>query len=111
MKHPKVSNTNARAYVQNLKPFIGSNTFAVWTGSEETGRYVVYSYGTHWPMFIWDAKVKQWFVNDSRFGKTTSKQHTQLHPHPDTVLIELHVDDMCKVATSGITALINNQGV
>ena len=107
-KAPKVSNTNARGYVQNLKEFYGSNTFAQWETSMgiPAARYVVYSYGQHWPMFIYDVQTERWFENASKFSVSTSKQHSQMHPRPDVPTTLLHVEDMCKVAADGAVALI-----
>ena len=70
----KVSNKNARRYVEQQKVFTGSNCF-----SEQRGRmYVVFSYGHHWPMFIF--REGKWYENGSKYSVTTSKQHSQLRP-------------------------------
>ncbi len=72
---PRIANGNASAYVRARKPFLGSSTF----GADVEGRYVVCSYGSHWPLFIYDNN--QWFFNSTRYdGRTTNKHFTQLHP-------------------------------
>ena len=96
----KVANNAARAYVQNLTPFKGSNTFGEWVdGSRGDSRFVVYSYGKHWPLFVWqDGK---WYENAGKYSVSTSKQHGQLHPHTDT---EKHsAEDMRTIAEMGVT--------
>jgi hypothetical protein len=84
----RVANKDARKYVQERKPFSGSNTEGVWRTSwkdenTHTRRYVVTSYGNHFPLFIWDDGV--WYENVDRFSPTTSKHKTQLHPQCETM--------------------------
>lgn len=87
MKPIKTSNANARQYVQRREEFDASNTYAHRYGPNPnclTWRYVVFSYGSHYPLFIaeWhpdDGKV-QWYVNTDNYSITTSKHRTQLHP-------------------------------
>jgi hypothetical protein len=82
----RVANRDARKYVQERKPFTGSNTEGVWRrdiykGSEaHLRRYVVTSYGDHCPLFIWEDGV--WYENVDWFK---SKHKTQLHPQCETM--------------------------
>jgi hypothetical protein len=53
----RVSNNKARDYVNGFKEFQGSNMFGKWldvgNGRTETNLlYAVYSYGSHFPMYI-----------------------------------------------------------
>jgi len=84
----RVANKDARIRVQNRKEFEGSNTLAEWrstTYSPRDSRYIVYSYGHHWPLFIWENGV--WYENEDRASVSTSKHRTQLHPHAETRLL------------------------
>jgi hypothetical protein len=79
----RVANKDARKYVQEGKPFTGSNTEGVWRTSwkdenTHTRRYVVTSYGNHFPLFIWDDGV--WYENVDRFSPTTSKHKSSTAP-------------------------------
>lgn len=74
----KVANSKARSFVQLLKPFTGNNTFA----EVRNGVYVVFSYGDHFPLFVYLNGV--WFENEDKFSRSTSKQQGQLHPLCDT---------------------------
>jgi hypothetical protein len=109
MKQVLVSNTKARAKVQTLVPFKGSNTFAEYTapqGDTLTHRYVVYSYGYHFPMFIaeWlDGQEPQWYENADKYSVSTSKQFSQLHPHAKTLCFT--TDHMKRIAQSGMAGL------
>lgn len=107
---PKIANHQAREYVRGMKSFTGSNMFAHWVIGRDKGlRYVVYSYGKHWPMFIYDSTTNRWYENFSKFSRTTSKHRSQANPLLDPVIFPttfLHVEDMIKLASDGITALI-----
>lgn len=71
----RTSNQKARQYVTQRIPFKGSNTFGEW----DHGVYIVYSYGYHFPIFAW---CGGWFINNSRYSRTTSKHQSQLFPLP-----------------------------
>jgi hypothetical protein len=89
----RINGRLARPYVQRKEAFKNSNgqLYANWIGEPEsnTGRYTVYSYGSHWPLFIYVSKVDTWFENKEKFGPTTSKHRTFTHPHCETVLLSL----------------------
>jgi hypothetical protein len=116
MSKVKISNHQARAYVQRLAEFKANNLWSEWVDDDNTdtpdARYVVYSYDRHWPLFIYEVRVDAWFENASKYGVTTSKHKTQSHPHigPDKITY-LHVDDMIKVANNGVVGLIAPLGV
>ena len=78
-----------RYYVRDRKPFVNTNhtCYAQFT---EHGDYVVYSYGTHWPLFVYRNGV--WYENEDKYGVTTSRHHSACHPLCETVGIP------CKLA-------------
>ncbi len=82
-KTKKTTNRGARACVQTLQPFTNSNgqLYARWVNPNT---YVVYSYGKHWPLFIWDASKKTWFENEDRYSSTTSHHRSYTHPYTKT---------------------------
>jgi len=88
MKPEKVANRDCRPYVQKRQSFTGSNLFAehrsVGTYPHSNCRhYTVYSYGYHYPMFVFVPDVG-WFENEDKYSRTTSKHRSQAHPHTDT---------------------------
>ena len=102
----RVANKNARVYVQDREEFIGSNTFAVDTASTTgTDLYIVYSYGEHYPMFIAEEHggVVVWYENTDSYSRSTSRQHTQLHPHETTTRMD--TQSMRRIAMNGIVGL------
>jgi len=100
----RIANWSARPYVQERKPFQGNNVFGNWYPTARgTDQYIVYSYGEHHPMFVYDAETGVWFENGTRVSRTTSKHRTQLHPHCDTHV--LSNDDMRSLVNVGIVSL------
>jgi len=95
----RVANKDARSRVQKREEFEGSNTFGVWKYTpDDAERYVVYSYGLHWPLFIYEAG--KWYENDDRYSRTTTQHRSQLHPLCQT---EKHpVEDMKDIALLGV---------
>jgi hypothetical protein len=84
MKLKSVPNNRCREYVQRREPFQGSNLWGTWHTStivESKGKfYVVYSYGHHFPIYIYDEATEQWFANKDKFSQSTSKHQSQARP-------------------------------
>ena len=76
----KIANRDARKHTQQLKEFQGSNLY----GATRARLYVVFSYGEHYPMFIYDPSTQTWYENTTRWSVTTSKHRMQSHPLTDT---------------------------
>jgi len=91
----KIANWNARHYVEGLRAFKGNNTFG--RNVSETC-YVVYSYGTHFPMYAW-VSGKGWYRNSDKYSVTTSKHQSQLRPN---------VPSFIRVNTETLKAIIAN---
>lgn len=72
----RVANRDARDCVVALQPFKGSNTF----GEYFTNVYVVYSYGYHFPLFVFDKINRIWYYNEDKYSTSTSKHFSQLNP-------------------------------
>ena len=64
--------------VKNKREFEAGDVFAV--DYPATGYYVVFSYGLHWPLFIYDHKNGQWYGNIDKRSKTTNKHYSRLNP-------------------------------
>lgn len=81
MKPVKTTNYNVRKHVQAKEPFIANNIFAEWVQTNEEEVYAVYSYGMHFPMYVFIPSVNRWLANTDRYSVTTSKHKGQAHPH------------------------------
>jgi len=93
----KVSNKNARQYVDELKTFQGSNTFAI---NDNENLYVVYSYGYHFPMYIYDRQAGMWIGNEDSYSVSTTKHQNQCSPS-EGVECWLHTDEMKEYVRCG----------
>lgn len=78
-----VSGWKARPLVQSKTNFKNNNgqLYGKW---ETPTLYVVYSYGPHWPLFIYDAALDAWYENMDRASVTTSKHRSQTCPYVNT---------------------------
>lgn len=77
----KTTNKKCRQFVQAKTDFQGHNLF----GITENGKFVVYSYGRHFPLFAFINGI--WYSNSDKYSMSTSKQYGQAHPLCDTVSI------------------------
>ena len=76
MSRLKISNREARECVEKRIEFNANNIFARWTHSGRA--YVVYSYGFHWPMYVFEDG--RWYANTDKRSVTTSKHTNQTRP-------------------------------
>ncbi len=76
----RTSNINSSKYTTLKKEFKGHNLFAV----KENGCYVVYSYGKHFPIYVY--KNKYWYMNKEKYSISTSKQQTQSRPDTKRII-------------------------
>jgi len=83
----RTSNTRGRQLVLNKIPFKGSNTH----GEYVNGSYVVFSYNWY-PIFVF--KDGQWFENEDRYSRSTSKQMGQLRPYDQGLIISTSKDKL-----------------
>ena len=93
-----------RSYVERRVPFHTSNKqlFGYWTPS---GVYAVFSYGQHWPLFVYEPTTHNWFANEDKYGTTTSKHYSKAHPF-NTKPIHLSCAAMQQLVAGGYTKLV-----
>ena len=106
----RVSNNKARDYVEKLEVFQGSNTFAEWrshgsgddSGLHEHKKiYVVYSYGSHFPMYIYDGQEGKWIGNKDKYSSSTTRHQSLLRPSSVGIWLD----------TKEMQGVINNYGL
>ena len=113
-RYVRVNGRQARLWTTQRVPFKNSNgqLYGHWEGagvpfSEGSAmRYVVYSYGRHWPLFVWDDATQRWYGNSDRHSVTTTKHRT--YAHPDGYSSDMHwlpLRAMILLAREGYTAL------
>lgn len=74
----RVSNVQMRSCVRRKEAFENSKK-SVYAENISHG-YVVWSYGTHFPMYFWDQATEQWFGNKDEYSQTTSRHQTMCCP-------------------------------
>lgn len=94
---PKIANTNARVFVKSRMPFTGSNLYAKWVDD----LYVVYSYGDHFPLWIYDDSIGHWLENTSKYSQTTSTHKSRTNPYAGMPYIALPNEEMKAVILHG----------
>lgn len=77
----RIANRDARRYVQQRQRFYASNMYATPYG--HTGLYVVYSFGPHFPIWIWVPGHDIWVGNKDKMSRTSTRHQTQTHPLTD----------------------------
>jgi len=80
----RISNKQVREYVEQRKPFKTANgtIYGVW---QTPNLYVVYSYGHHWPLVIYDVQHDLWLRNVSKYSVTTTEHGSTAAPQAKTV--------------------------
>jgi hypothetical protein len=80
----RLANTELRGPIQRREMF-KTNSGSVFP-RREGNLYVVYSYGTHFPMWVYDGEIDQWFGNSDKYSRTTSKHQSQTRPFVDMTM-------------------------
>jgi hypothetical protein len=108
----KIANSKCRPLVEAREPFQGSNLWGGWHDStlvESNDRqYVVYSWGHHFPIYIYDEVTQQWFGNADRFSQSTTR-HQWLARPLDVEIHWLHTHPMSVLAVCGYTELVKRR--
>lgn len=83
IKPVRTINAACRAFVKVRASFTNSNgqLYGTWVNPQ---LYVVYSYGEHWPLFMFSADTGYWYENEDKCTRTTARHHSQAHPHTPT---------------------------
>lgn len=91
----RTSNKKAGSFTTDRKPFQANNLFGHDIGR---GRYAVYSYGYHWPLYVYDEQTDTWYRNITRNSQTTSKHLSQSRPDADNI-VDVNVNEIKNLAT------------
>ena len=107
-KPVRTTNRKSRDYVTARTPFTNSNgqLYAHWVSPSI---YVVYSYGPHWPLFIYSTDTRTWYANEDRASRTTSKHYSYAHPLPATPPVKRSCTWMKQVVAKGLAFILLSQ--
>jgi hypothetical protein len=85
-----------------------NNNKTVW--SEAQGPlYIVYSYGDHFPIYVYDHAAGMWFGNDDKYSPTTSRHQTYARPRlaQPYPACTSHTNDITWVAAGELRDLVH----
>lgn len=74
----KTTLNDMRTLVEGCREFEGNSVFGKWINGGEM--YCVYSYGFHFPMYIYDPAIKEWIGNSDKYSTTTSRHQSKCRP-------------------------------
>lgn len=103
---PRVRNRNCRPYVERRESFQGSNLWGEWNA--EGSRYIVYSYGHHFPLYVWDDQVGKWFGNESKISVSTSRHRSQAMPRNAPIEWK-DQETLLELAALGVVGLVRSK--
>ena len=88
----RTANKRAGDLVGKLVEFKGNNTYSEWIDDN----YVVFSYGEHWILYLYNKNYNQWYGCNEKESITTSKHMSQLKPsnHIDVMLTQKELQKM-----------------
>ena len=78
-----IANRDASVYVDKRVTFKGSNIFSEW----KNDKYIVYSYGKHFPMYIYKGGV--WYANGQKYSASTSRHQSHCMPSEPCKIVNL----------------------
>lgn len=93
----RVSLNDMRSKVEAKEEFKGSSVFAEKVAGKPL--YVVYSYGYHFPMYVFDEVIGEWIGNSSKYSVTTSKHQSKCRPN--SVRYEMDTNELRKLIDIG----------
>lgn len=100
----QINNRDVGRLVKVRAEFITKNKtmFAKWVNKQ----YVVFSYGEHFPMYVWDSTLGRWFGNRDRYSNTTTKH--QSHAHPGHIEQWFDTRVLCVIVQYGFVGRVAN---
>lgn len=101
----RINGRQAYAYTRDCIPFKNSNgqLYALWVSP---CIYAVYSYGPHWPLFIYSTDTRLWYANEDKFSRTTTKHYSQAFPYSGHPVRARSCTWMKRAAREGIAFIL-----
>jgi hypothetical protein len=119
----RITNSQIGAHVMRREEFNNSThtgrdgrnypdgtVFARWRNVVEVERqYMVWSFGEHWPLYVYSELTNTWFGNATKYCSPTTNRHSSL-AHPSGVEIKwVPVDELKVIATKGVIGAIQQK--
>ena len=74
-----ITNAECRMYVDLCEKFVTGNK-TIFAENPCDKLYVVYSYGYHFPMYVYDREHGKWVGNKDKYSRTTSNHQSKARP-------------------------------
>jgi len=103
----KYANKDMRKAVEYMTEFENNNGTVYSIRYERAGLYVVYSYGDHWPLWVYDWNDSQWYENVDKYSVTTSRHASCTKPYDLTKSAQ--ANGFISMTCNEINALINSK--
>lgn len=104
----RTANSRCRKLVEQRLEFRGHNLFGEWrtkVREDDGSTYTVYSYGHHFPIYVWDREAERWYGNKCKYSPTTSKHQSQAMPF-GVEITWVDTDDLIAIAKHGVNGWI-----
>ena len=86
------------------EPFRFNNVFSTlveaYPATRVPPRYIVYSYGYHYPMYVYDYEACQWYGNADKSTPTTQRHKRKFEPY--SVAQWVDTETLKQISISGI---------
>ena len=99
----RVSNSDARSYVNSLSEFKTNNETMFARRLQKC--YAVYSYGHHFPMYVYDYESQTWIGNKDKYSRTTSAHQSKARPS-ERISHWFDTRTLCRIIDHGLSELI-----
>lgn len=102
----KIANRDVRNHVMRKEVFETNNEtiFSKRVHSSMVDVYVVYSYGYHFPMYVYDYNSGEWYGNSDKYSRTTSSH--QGYARPPNVSHWYETDTLRRIACWGLAGAV-----
>jgi hypothetical protein len=81
IRYKGVNNSDICTHVDKHHDFVTNNETVY--GQKKNGYYVVYSYGEHYPMFVYDYEAEVWLGNNEKSTPITERHRKYAWPNAE----------------------------
>lgn len=105
----RLRNRDVNRYVNARTEFttINKTLYGEWRRNAYGSQYVVYSYGPHFPMYVFDDSTFKWFGNEDKYSSTTSRH--QGYARPSRIDAWVDTDTIKRIAVYGVVGAVEQR--
>lgn len=79
----------------------GPSVWGEWYEKNGNHLFVVYSYGYHFPIYVYDEQSQEWYGNQDKYSRTTTRHQTLARPSTPNKIKNLSTYNLCRLITLG----------